>query len=82
MFKFLQRSGTYNNWREDITKEVLKVSKKIRLDPKKISGWTTDGAPAMIGKHKGFCKNFLETFGSQEAALNHRLYITIDLYNK
>ena len=25
----------------------------------------------MVGKHKGFCKNFLETFGSQEAALNH-----------
>ena len=55
---------------EDITK-VLKVSEKVRLDPKKLSGLTTDGAPAMVGKHKGFCKNFLETFESQEAALNH-----------
>ena len=56
---------------EVIPKEVLKVSEKFRLDPKKLSGLTTDGAPAMVGKHKGFCKNFLETFGSQEAALNH-----------
>ena len=56
---------------EDITKEVLKVSEKFRLDPKKLSGLTMDGAPAMVGKHKGFYKNFLDTFGSQEAALNH-----------
>ena len=56
---------------EDITKEVLKMSEKFRLDPKKLSGLTTDGAPAMVGKHKEFCKNFLETFGSPEAALNH-----------
>ena len=56
---------------EDITKEVLKVSEKFRLDPKKLSGLTTDGAPAMVGKHKGFCKKFVETFESQEAALNH-----------
>ena len=56
---------------EDITKEVLKVSEKFRLDPKKLSGPTTDGAPAMVEKHKKFCKNFLKTFGSQEAALNH-----------
>ena len=56
---------------EDITKEVLRVSEKFWLDPKKLSGLRTDGAPAMVGKHKGFCKNFLETFGSQEAALNH-----------
>ena len=56
---------------EDITKEVLKVSEKFRLDPKKLSGLTTDGAPAMVGKQKECCENFLETFGSQEAALNH-----------
>ena len=56
---------------EDITKEVLKVSEKFWLDPKKLTGLTTDGAPSMVEKHKEFCKNFLETFGSQEAALNH-----------
>ena len=28
------------------------MTKKIQLDPKKLSGLTTDGAPAMVGKHK------------------------------
>ena len=56
---------------EDTTKEVLKVSENLGWTKKKLSGLTTDGASTMVGKHKGFRKNFLETFGSQEAELNH-----------
>ena len=39
---------------EDLTLEILKMTKKFQLDPKKLSGLTTDGAPAMVGKHKGW----------------------------
>ena len=41
---------------EHITEEVLKISEKCHLDPKNLSGLTTDGAPAKVGRHKGLCK--------------------------
>ena len=45
---------------ENIAQEVLKIAQKFRLDPKKMSGLTTDGAPAMVGKHNGF--GFIKKF--------------------
>ena len=56
---------------EDLTQEVLKMTNKFQLDPKKLTGLTTDGASAMVGKHKGFCKTFLKAFGAQKVVLNH-----------
>ena len=35
------------------------------LDPTKMPGLTTDGAPAMVGKHNRFIKKFLEAFEAQ-----------------
>ena len=67
---------------EDLTLEVLKMTKKFQLDPKKLSGPTTDGAPAMIGKHKGFCKTFLGAFGAQKVVLNHCTIHQENLCNK
>ena len=52
------------------------------MDSKKLSGLTTDGAPAMIGKHKGFCKTFLEAFGAQKVVLNHCIIHQENLCNK
>ena len=46
---------------EDLSQEVLNMTERFRLHPKKLSGLTMDGAPAMVGKHKGFCKKI---FGS------------------
>ena len=67
---------------EDLTLEVLKMTKKYQLDPKKLSGFTTDGAPAMVEKHKGFCKTFLEPFGAQKVVLNHCIIHQENLCNK
>ena len=67
---------------EDLDLEVLKMTKKFQLDPKKLSGLTTDGAPAMIGKHKGFCKTFLEAFGAEKVVLNHCIIHQENLCNK
>ena len=67
---------------EDLTQEVLKMTKKYQLDPKKLLGLTTDGAPAMVGKHKGFCKTFLEAFGAQKVVLNHCIIHQENLCNK
>ena len=58
------------------------MTKKYQLDPKKLSGLTTDGAPAMVGKHKGFCKTFLEAFGAQKVVLNHCIIHQKNLCNK
>ena len=52
------------------------------MDPKKLSGLTTDGAPAMVGKNKGFCKSFLEAFGAQKVVLNHCIIHQESLCNK
>ena len=57
--------------REDITDEDLKMTDKFELDPTKLSGVTTDGGQAMIGKRKGFSKKFLKAFGSQSVFLDH-----------
>ena len=39
---------------QDIFNEVKHVMMKFNLSLDKVCGITTDGAPAMIGKHKGF----------------------------
>ena len=67
---------------EDLSQEVLKMTERFRFDPKKLSGLTTDGAPAIVGKHKGFCKKFLEAFGSQNIALNYCIIHQKNLCNK
>ena len=59
---------------EDLSQEVLKMTERFQLGPKNLTGLTTDGAPAMVEKHKRFCKKFLEVFGSQNIVLKPLLY--------
>ena len=58
------------------------MTERFRLDPKKLSGLTTDGAPAMVGKHKRICKNILEAFGPQNIILNHCIIHQENVCNK
>ena len=67
---------------EDLTLEVLKMTKKFQLDSKKLSGLTTDGDPAMVGRHKEFCKTFLKAFGAQKVVLNHCIFHQKNLCDK
>ena len=51
---------------EDILKELLQCTYSVGVDLKKIVSVTTDGAPAMIDKNKGFntfLKNHIMTLG-------------------
>ena len=36
----------------------------------------------MVGKHKGFCKTFLEAFGAQKVVLNYCIIHQENLCNK
>ena len=48
---------------QDIFNEVKHVMMKFNLSLDKVCGITTDGAPAMIGKHKGFTSLMLKYTG-------------------
>jgi len=56
---------------QDISEQVLKLMEKFQLDPSKLCGLTTDGAPSMTGRTNGFAKKFLDTIGSQGVVVNH-----------
>ena len=56
---------------QDVSDEVLKLMDKFNLDPAKLCGLTTDGAPSMTGKNNGFTKKFLDTIGSQDVVVSH-----------
>jgi len=56
---------------ENIAQEVLKIVQKFRLDPKKMSGLTTDGEPAKVEKHNGFITKCLKAFEAQSLVVNH-----------
>ena len=45
---------------QDICKNVIRVVEKIELNPAKLCGLTTDGAPFMIGRTNGLTKKFLD----------------------
>ena len=46
---------------QDIFNEVKRVFTKFNLADDKLSGLTTDGAPAMTGKHKCFVSLMLKS---------------------
>ena len=43
---------------QDISEQVLKLVRKYQLDPAKLCGLTTDGAPPMTGKKMDLQRNF------------------------
>ena len=56
---------------QDICEQVLKVVKKFKLNPAKLCGVTTDGAPSMTGKTNGFITNFVNAVGAQNVVVSH-----------
>ena len=54
-----------------ISDQVLKLMKNYQLDPAKLCGLTTDGAPSMTGKINGFTKKFLDSIGSKRVVVKH-----------
>ena len=56
---------------QDICEQVLKLMNEYQLDPAKLSGLTTDGAPSMTGKTNGFTKKLLDSIGSKRVVVNH-----------
>ncbi len=58
---------------KDIADDVIRLFDKNKLDKERLSGITTDGAPAMVGKFKGFAKIFLEEMNldSCNVLVNH-----------
>ena len=56
---------------QDISDQVLQLMNKFELDPGKLCGLTTDGAPSMTGKRNGFTKKLLDSIGSQGVVVNH-----------
>ena len=67
---------------KDICEQVLKVVEKFELNPAKLSGVTTDGAPPMTGRTIGFTKNFLNAVGAQHVVVNHCIIHQENLYTK
>ncbi|XP_076373036.1 general transcription factor II-I repeat domain-containing protein 2B-like [Tachypleus tridentatus] len=56
---------------QDICEQVLKVVEKFELNPYKLCGVTTDGAPSMTGRTNGFTKKFLTAIGAQDVVVSH-----------
>ncbi|XP_067929495.1 general transcription factor II-I repeat domain-containing protein 2A-like [Watersipora subatra] len=56
---------------QDICDQVVKLMDKFELDPSRLAGLTTDGAPSMAGKINGFTKKFLDAIGLPEVVVNH-----------
>ena len=70
--EFLDMAGiSSTNTGQDICEQVLKVVKKFELNPAKLCGVTTDGAPFMTGKTNGFITNFLNAIGAQNVVVSH-----------
>ena len=58
---------------QHIVVEVKKVFEKLKIDPKKRCGITTDGGAAITGKIKGFTKLFMDEVGVKKSdiVVNH-----------
>ena len=56
---------------EDICGHVIRVVEKFELNPAKLCGLTTDGAPSMTGRTNGFTKTFLDAIGAQDVVVSH-----------
>ena len=53
---------------QDICEDVISVDKKFGLNPAKLCGLTTDGAPSIIGMTNGINK-FMDAIGAQDVVV-------------
>ena len=56
---------------QDIYEEVLKVVEKFWLNPSKLCGVITDGAPSMTSRINVFTTKFLTAVGAQNVVVSH-----------
>lgn len=56
---------------QDVCEQVLKVVEKFELNPAKLCGVTTDGAPSMTDRTTGLTKEFLNAVGAQDVVVSH-----------
>ena len=56
---------------QDICEHLIRVVKKFELNPAKVCGLTTYGAPSMTGRPNGFTMTFLDAVGAQDVVVSH-----------
>ena len=56
---------------EEICEHVIRVVENNELNPVKLSGLTTAGAPSMTGRTDGLTKKSLDAVGAQDVVVNH-----------
>ena len=67
---------------QDICKHVIRVVEKLELNPDKLLGLITDGAPSMTGRTNGFTKTFLDAFGAKDVVASHCIIYQENFYAK
>ena len=56
---------------QDICEHVIRVVEKFKLNPAKLCGLTTDGAPSMTGRKNGSTQKFMDAVGAQDVVVRH-----------
>ena len=56
---------------QNICEQVLKLVERFELNPAKLCGITTDGAPSMKSRMNGFTTKFLTAVGAQNVLVNY-----------
>lgn len=59
------------NSKQDICEQLIKVVRKLGLNPANLFGITTDGASSMKGKTNRFTKKFLSAVDAQIVLVSH-----------
>ena len=67
---------------EDTCEQVLKVMEKFELNPAKLCGVTTDGAPSMTGEINGLTTKFLTAVGIWNVVVSHGFIHQENLFTK
>ena len=55
----------------DICGHMIRAVEKFKLNPAKLCGPTTEGAPSITGRTNGFTKKFLDVIGAQDVVVSH-----------
>ena len=55
----------------DMCKHIIRVVEKFELNPAKLCGLTTDGAPSMTGRKNRFTKDSLDAVGPHDVVVSH-----------
>ena len=56
---------------QDICEHVIRVVERFKLNPAKLCGLTTDGAPSMTGRTNGFQTRILDAVGAQDVVVSY-----------